>query len=285
MSNSQNKGYSLQDTGSNIGTWGAELNNNALNYIDQNMGGYYPVTLSASDVSINPPNNRNAIFRFTGTLLANVIVTISNVTNSSPLQYGGGFFFVENLTSGNFTVSVRNTNVATAAIVPQGMRTTLISDSTNGVRIASSDAFPSGTAMLFMQASAPSGWTKSTTHDNKALRIVNSSGGGSGGSLAFTSVLAARTIITSNLPDHNITITDPGHFHTVNAGRALDPSAGLVLGGGTYAGQPYVAQNRADTQYNTTGISAAFGTSARGGAQTNMDFAVQYVDAIICTKN
>lgn len=52
--------------------------------------------------------------------------------------------------------------------------------------------FPAGTLMLFQQTAAPTGWTKQTTHNNKALRVV-SGAAGSGGSTAFTSVFAART--------------------------------------------------------------------------------------------
>ena len=38
---------------------------------------------------------------------------------------------------------------------------------------AASSAFPAGTLMLFQQTAAPTGWTKQTTHDNKALRVVS----------------------------------------------------------------------------------------------------------------
>lgn len=53
--------------------------------------------------------------------------------------------------------------------------------------------FASGTALLFYQAAAPTGWTKVTTQDNKALRVVSGTGGGSGGSVAFTTAFASQT--------------------------------------------------------------------------------------------
>ena len=49
----------------------------------------------------------------------------------------------------------------------------------------SAAGFPSGTKLLFQQNTAPTGWTKSTTHDNKALRIV-SGNVTTGGTVAFT---------------------------------------------------------------------------------------------------
>jgi hypothetical protein len=66
---------------------------------------------------------------------------------------------------------------------------------------AAAAAFDSGTLMLFQQTAAPTGWTKSTTHNNKALRVVSGTAS-SGGSVDFTTAFASQTptgsvIITS----------------------------------------------------------------------------------------
>ena len=131
---------------------------------------------------------------------------------------------------------------------------------------------PTGTAMLFVQTSAPTGWTKSTTHDNKALRVVSGSAS-SGGTTGFTSVFAARTITTANMPSHTHTLTDPGHTHGISDGAALPNSTS-----GTF----FRALGSAGVQSAsaTTGI-----TIANTGSGTAMDFAVQYVDVIIATKD
>ncbi len=135
--------------------------------------------------------------------------------------------------------------------------------------------FPSGTVMLFVQTAAPTGWTKGSTHDNKALRLVTGSVS-TGGSTAFTSVFAARTIAQANLPSVNLTVTDPGHLHNlVNGGTtASGGTSPAVYGAGGSGGQ---ATSIASA---TTGISVAL-----GGSGTAVDFAVQYVDCIIATKN
>ena len=39
---------------------------------------------------------------------------------------------------------------------------------------------PQSKSSVFYQASAPTGWAKSTAHNNKALRVVSGTGGGSG---------------------------------------------------------------------------------------------------------
>ena len=134
-------------------------------------------------------------------------------------------------------------------------------------------AFPIGTTLLFYQANAPTGWTKVTTQDNKALRVVSGTGGGTGGSTAFTTVFASKTV---PLPQHGHTITDVQHSHLIygkaeNAGTgASDSNAGdgTTLNWGT------------SLQY--TGITA---TNNNGTAGASMDFAVQYIDVILCSKN
>jgi hypothetical protein len=76
---------------------------------------------------------------------------------------------------------------------------------------ANSSNFASGTKLLFFQALPPAGWTQVVTHNDKALRVVNTAGGGSGGSSSFSSGL--------NLSHaHNITVPSAGsHSHTVNS--------------------------------------------------------------------
>ena len=72
---------------------------------------------------------------------------------------------------------------------------------------AAAGGFDSGTAMLFQQTAAPTGWTKSTTHNNKALRVVSGTAG-SGGSTNFDSVFGssistnAHTLTISQIPNH-----------------------------------------------------------------------------------
>lgn len=55
---------------------------------------------------------------------------------------------------------------------------------------------PSGTYMLFDSTNAPTGWTKNTTHNDKALRLVSGSVS-TGGSSSFSTVLSSsRSLAT-----------------------------------------------------------------------------------------
>ena len=139
--------------------------------------------------------------------------------------------------------------------------------------------FATGTALLFYQATAPTGWTKSTTNDNKALRVVSgSTGGSSGGTVAFTTAFASQTpagtvsvtlnnttaagtiggntdgtaISVAQMPAHNHGVNDPSHNHTLN-----DPGHSHSLG------QPG-HQHPQTVKYTTSYSHAHYGTG--GGA-------------------
>ena len=122
--------------------------------------------------------------------------------------------------------------------------------------------FPSGTKMLFQQTAAPTGWTKDTTHDDKALRIV-SGAAGSGGATAFTSVFgAAKTAGVHTLTESEM----PAHTHGIAV------TSTMAGGGG----------NR-----NTGAGNASTSTSKGGGGSHDhtLSLDLQYVDLIIATKD
>lgn len=131
MAVTANKGLILQATGTNPGTWGDELNDNALSIIDLNLGGLYSFALaSTTPETISATNARNLIYRATGTLSANITVRHQTI----------GIYAVENRTSGAFTVSVVFWNgasqVGSSVEIPQGYSVLIIADSTNGCRKA-----------------------------------------------------------------------------------------------------------------------------------------------------
>ena len=84
---------------------------------------------------------------------------------------------------------------------------------------AAIQVIPTGSVMLFYQTAAPTGWTKLTTQNNKALRVVSGSGGGTGGSNTFTSTFAASRAVP--LLQHNHTANSSNqtanHSHSANA--------------------------------------------------------------------
>lgn len=74
--------------------------------------------------------------------------------------------------------------------------------------------FLPGTTTVFWQSTAPTGWTRNTSFNDYALRIVSSGGGTSGGSNAFSTVFT-QTVTGSHTPsladmvDHTHPYTEP----------------------------------------------------------------------------
>ena len=202
MTQTANKGYELQATGSNSGTWGTVLNDDVITKLDENLGGRTALSLTSSNVTLTAAESRSAILYLTGTLTANITITTECI----------GFFYVENRTTGAFTVTIRNNLVApsgsgissTVAVVARNSRVAVISDGSQGCRIAGQNGFASGDELISSNATAPVGYTIVTDITNYALRLVNGPGGGTGGTTGFTSVFADRTIGRSNLPDYTL---------------------------------------------------------------------------------
>lgn len=153
-------------------------------------------------------------------------------------------------------------------------------DASTGLTNTSSLGFPAGTLMLFQQTAAPTGWTKQTTHNDKALRVVSGTAS-SGGTSAFTTVFtnqtptittsglsaAATTLSTAQMPSHNHSYTtsvyDQEYVLGYNtSGQATGGTSGSTGGGGSH----------------THSISGSATSSA-------ITLNVQYVDLIIASKN
>jgi len=178
--------------------------------------------------------------------------------------------------------------------------------------------FPSGTALLFAQTAAPTGWTKSTTHNNKALRVVSGTAS-SGGTVAFTTAFASQAVSGTN-SSYALTTTDiPGHTHSFsysgNTGTVSNDHAHGISGNTNLVTSfPQGANNTngAQTASNTNGTQVTFsgttggananhthsfsgsgttGSTGSGGGHTHtftgtaINLAVQYVDVIIATKD
>ena len=161
--------------------------------------------------------------------------------------------------------------------------------------------FPAGTALLFQQTAAPTGWTKVTTYNDYALRVVNGSTS-TGGSVAFSTAFASQAVSGSVGTSGATTLTTgqiPNHYHSVySAGFAgnLGVQPQTSGGDGSWYGFADVPEGT-----HTTGSPAGTGSgmyadtnNGGGGSHTHsggtftgtaINLAVQYVDVIIATKN
>jgi hypothetical protein len=140
--------------------------------------------------------------------------------------------------------------------------------------------FASGTRLLFQQTAAPTGWTKDSTHNDKALRVINGTVT-SGGSVAFTTAFAQQavsgTVGATTLTEAQI----PSHTHSYSWYQSVSKgSTGTrPIGGNSGTSTATVALNQVDS---ATGGGGSHNHSFTG---TAINLAVQYVDVIIATKN
>jgi len=151
---------------------------------------------------------------------------------------------------------------------------------------AATSAFGSGTVMMFVQTAAPTGWTKSTTHDDKALRVVSGTAS-SGGSAAFTTAfgtpavsgsvslsgsVGATTLTTATLASHN---------HTLSLKQSGGGGSGLALG--NYQETAAYTPATSSTGSNSSHTHSFSGSGSLSSASAAID--VAYVDVIIATKD
>lgn len=148
-------------------------------------------------------------------------------------------------------------------------------------------SFEAGVTMLFVQSSAPTGWTKQTTHNNKALRIVSGTAG-SGGSAAFTTAfgtpsvsgsvslsgtVGGTTLTTAQLASHN---------HSTQLRISGGSSGGPALGNYSeaYFSPSFTSTSKGSNSSHNHSFSGS-GSLSSATASIN----VQYVDVIIATKD
>lgn len=89
------------------------------------------------------------------------------------------------------TTAVTGINITSGTVASSTLSGAL--PAIDGSALTGLAAFPSGTLMLFQQTAAPTGWTKQTTHNDKALRVVSGTVS-SGGSSAFSTAMATPTV-------------------------------------------------------------------------------------------
>ena len=306
----------LQASGENVGTWGDKTNNNlevidafVNGYLSKSVAGSSDVTLTTADASATAESS-NKVIELTGTLTGNINVFLPAKESN---------YVIFNNTSGSHTLSVAPTgHTANGVAITQGSHTMIYNKSDrcvdvlgakvgttattyigSGAELTGIDIIPAGSLMLFQQSSAPTGWTKATAHDNKALRVVTGSAS-SGGSNTFAAAFNNNQTVSGTTSSTSVTITGSTAGHVLTQAQLPDVTLttsqkcktedigplnrGSSSGGGAGYETISVPLGGSD-QAHSHGV----GTLA-GGAHThtfsdtfNLD--VQYVDVIICSKD
>jgi hypothetical protein len=152
-----------------------------------------------------------------------------------------------------------------------------------------------GATMLFVQTSAPTGWTKDTTYNDSALRVVSGSVS-SGGSVNFSTALVNRTVsgtVSFTGTAGGTTLTTPtiaSHTHPGSIGGRTGvnavtgpghPSRAYKLTAVIFPGAMPGQSNPTTAHDHTTSPTST--TSPVTYATLNLN--VKYVDVILATKD
>ncbi|GEB79212.1 hypothetical protein DDE01_06270 [Desulfovibrio desulfuricans] len=139
-------------------------------------------------------------------------------------------------------------------------------------------SFPSGTRLLFQQSTAPTGWTKDVTLNDRALRVV-SGAVGSGGATGFSAVFSrttvdSTTLVASQMPSHEHGILVSG----TDFGGTREPNKGVYWSSSSDIPVYSTAFVRKATR--TTDAAGGNGSHSHG-----LDLRLAYVDVIIARKD
>ena len=153
-------------------------------------------------------------------------------------------------------------------------------------------SFPAGTKLLFHQAAAPTGWTKQTTINDAALRVVSgTTGGGTGGSLAFSTLFAAGKAVTLSGKVGATTLTaaqNAAHYH--ETGNHIEDWPQIP----SWAKRGDKSVPRTGWNVRFDSVAGYYGASKDAGGSQAHDHTlsgkatialnVKYTDVIICAK-
>ena len=256
---------------------------------------------------------------------ANIAGAGDNITNLNGSNISQGTINADRIPDASTTaqgvVQLYNTFPPNSTSTTTAATANLVTDVYDEVK---TNVIPAGTTMLFYQSVAPTGWTKLTSQNNKALRVVSGTGGGTGGNNTFTSTFASRAVpllqhnhnasagnqsanhthsgTTDGGGAHGHNISDPGHKHnyrphgeaerssgnsnTADNDRENNPNASTE---NAVTGITIVAAGNHTHTFTTGGNSAnhnhAITIGNQGDSGASMDFRVQYIDVILASKD
>ena len=332
-----NSGIEKPGSGEQSGTWGATTNTN-FDIIDRALSGVGTITLSGTTHTLTTSDGAASdghykVLQLAGSPSGQNTITISpNDQDKLYFVYnnsGQSVIFTQG-SGGNVTISQSDYAIiyadgagsgakvtlmtwGPAQIKDNAITTTKIADSSvTAAKLANTAVFASGTRMIFHQTAAPTGWTKDTSHNDKALRITSGTVG-TGGSVAFETAFASHTpsgsvstSISGTVANTTLTTAQmPAHRHQVFSNNTATGTFGNSnLNGSNSAARQNNGLGEGDEKYSmmngsadaTVGRSESVGggqahnhgwsgsaSSSFSGSAINLD--VQFVDIIICQKD
>lgn len=148
--------------------------------------------------------------------------------------------------------------------------------------------FPQGCRMFFQQKAAPSGWTKVTTYNDCAIRLVNGDLSNRTNGYSFSGCFASgrgTTAVSISMGTYDTTLSEgqlAAHGHSYHS-----PGTMKGYGGGApYNGESWGEYGN-DNGWRTSGAGSNLGHShdTWNNAHSHVtDMNVNYVDTILCER-
>lgn len=135
---------------------------------------------------------------------------------------------------------------------------------------------PAGTRLVFFQASPPAGWTQLQANNDSMLRVVNTGGGGAGGSVSPITFASAHTHTN---PSFTLTTNHmPAHKHRM-AVEKVDGSGGASVS----KDNAFPTDNGEYHYTSTEGLGQPFTIGAT--LSSGPTFSPRYINVITATKD
>jgi hypothetical protein len=186
-------GLEKQTDGENPNSWGAILNTNVIDLIDDAIAGYEIVSVSSTGITLtdnqgSTDQSRNAALEFAGTLTANVTITVPAEEKT---------YFVRENTTGSFAVQMKTVG-GTALTLSQGVNTFVACNGTSIYRIDTPTSVASFTANTLTATSITTSVLDSTIINatsitTSVLDFTQLQGSGA----TFTGAVSVATLNTS----------------------------------------------------------------------------------------
>jgi hypothetical protein len=181
-------GLEKQTDGENPNSWGAILNTNVIDLIDDAIAGYEIVSVSSTGITLTDnqgatDQSRNAALEFAGTLTANVTITIPDEEKT---------YFIRENTSGSFAVQMKTVG-GTALTLSQGKNTFVACNGTSIYQIDTPTSVASFTANTLTATTVNTSVLAATSITTSVLDFTQLQGGGG----TFTGAVSVATLNTS----------------------------------------------------------------------------------------
>jgi len=299
----------LMATGANANTWGTNTNNNletidafGAGYLAKSVAGSANITLSSNNAD---PNSEAAkkVIEFTGTLTGDIIVFVPAVENNyiffnntsgshtlsvaptghaanavaivqgaHTIQYCTGNKIIDLFANSLGTVSAKGvTQVPSNIQVKANGQVVATSFTGSGSGLTGVTTLDAGTQMVFLQASAPTGWTQNTAAalNNATLRVITSGTAGTGGADTFQDVFAAKSTSGSAAADvSSLNVTGGGVGDTTLSTPTIPSHLHSGSGSNTNQNYKYNQGPAGASALRTTGNHTSNSTGG-GGAHTH----------------